>query len=116
MDKPLVPGWFGHPGPMFWATSGICIFVTAVLLTWVLRTGDKKFDSKTRTATAVVLSLMVTVFLFAHARRRWLRRIRAQALDAASRFVENCQIFDMVASNAITLIQEVELVSKGYRL
>jgi len=45
-----------------------------------------------------------------------MRGFRVRMIEAATWFVENCQVFDIVTSNAITLIQEVELVSRGYHL
>ena len=49
-------------------------------------------------------------------RRQYLRYTRLQAIEAASSMVANAQAFDAAASAASTLIQEVELVSKGYRI
>ncbi|KAF3923222.1 hypothetical protein ABW20_dc0110572 [Dactylellina cionopaga] len=48
--------------------------------------------------------------------RKKLRNLRTDTISTAEQFVENCQIFDVVVGNAITLIQEIELVSRGYRL
>lgn len=59
----------------------------------------------------------ITLFaLYAFVRRQWLKYIRAQAVDSASLLITNAQSLDAATSAAITLIQEVELVSRGYRL
>ncbi|CUS09056.1 unnamed protein product [Tuber aestivum] len=101
----------------YWAGSGGCVLVVSLLLAWVLRGGNGRNGvSKGRAIAALLLSVMVAISLFAHARRRWLRSLRAKAIEIAALFVENSQTFDVLASNAVTLIQEVELVSRGYRL
>jgi hypothetical protein len=101
----------------YWAGSGGCVLIVSLVLTWALRGGNGRGGiSKGKTIAALLLSIMVAIFLFAHARRSWLRSLRAKAIEFAALFVENSQAFDVLASNAVTLIQEVELVSRGYRL
>ncbi|CAZ84525.1 unnamed protein product [Tuber melanosporum] len=102
---------------IYWAGSGGCVLVVSLLFAWVLRGGNGRSGiSKGRAIAALLLSMIVAISLFAHARRRWLRSLRAKAIEFAALFVENSQTFDVLASNAVTLIQEVELVSRGYRL
>jgi hypothetical protein len=54
--------------------------------------------------------------VYAYARLRWLQYLRHQAVDCATLLVSSAQDFDASASATITLIQEVELVSRGYRM
>lgn len=42
--------------------------------------------------------------------------MRMQAVSSASSYAESAQSFDAVALAAVTLIQEVEVVSRGYKL
>jgi hypothetical protein len=49
-------------------------------------------------------------------RRQWLQYLRQQAVEGASAVVTNLQAFEASTSSALALIQEVELVSRGYRL
>jgi hypothetical protein len=72
--------------------------------------------SKGRAMIVVIVTVVMGLFLFTRARRKWLRSLRLKAVEFAAIFVENSQTFDILASNAVTLIQEVELVSRGYRL
>ena len=58
---------------------------------------------------------MATAF-YAFAKRQWLKFLRHQAVEAASALVGNAQALDSVSSASVVLIQEVELVSRGYRL
>jgi hypothetical protein len=101
----------------YWAGSGGCVLVVSLLLAWALRVNNGKSGiGKGKAIAAFLLSAIVAIFLFTHARRTWLRSLRAKAIEFAVLFVENSQAFDVLTSNAVTLIQEVELVSRGYRL
>lgn len=61
-----------------------------------------------------VFAIMVTLYYYL--RRQWLHYLRIQAIESASSLTINAQHFDAVASAGITLIQEVELVSRGYNI
>lgn len=58
----------------------------------------------------------ITLALYYYLRRQWLHYLRIQAIDSASSLTINAQDFDAAASAGITLIQEVELVSRGYNI
>lgn len=53
---------------------------------------------------------------YAFAKRQWLKYLRHQAVDAAGTFIGNARGFDSAASASVVFIQEVELVSRGYRM
>jgi len=101
----------------YWIGSGGSVLASSLVLSWIFRghSGDGVF-SKGRAVIAVIIIVVVGIFLFTRARRKWLRSLRLKAVEFAAVFVENSQTFDILASNAVTLIQEVELVSRGYRL
>lgn len=61
---------------------------------------------------AVILLRLVSL----HARRLWLRNLRRTAVSSARIIVSNSQGFDVVASVAVKLVQETEVVTRGYRL
>lgn len=58
----------------------------------------------------------ITLILYYYFRRQWLQYLRTQAIESASSLTTNAQDFDAAASAGITLIQEVELVSRGYNM
>ncbi|KAL9070607.1 MAG: hypothetical protein Q9161_004778 [Pseudevernia consocians] len=58
----------------------------------------------------------ITLTLYYYLRRQWLHYLRIQAIESASSLTTNAQDFDAAASAGITLIQEVELVSRGYNI
>lgn len=49
-------------------------------------------------------------------KRQWLRYRRSQSLSEITAFVEISRNYDSTSGAALSLIQEVELVSRGYRL
>ncbi|KAI5297669.1 hypothetical protein KEM56_004636, partial [Ascosphaera pollenicola] len=54
--------------------------------------------------------------LYSLSRRHWLRHLRRYVIDITGLLVTNSHSFDSAASAALAVIQEVELVSRGYRL
>ncbi|BFZ62189.1 hypothetical protein YB2330_003271 [Saitoella coloradoensis] len=100
----------------YWSGSGGCVFVVVLLFAWSLRGTGRWPDGRTRVAAAVTLSVLVWLYWFAHARRRYTRMLRIRALDLTSRLVQQSQAFDVSVNKLLSRIQEVELVSRGYRL
>lgn len=90
------------------------MLVASVALSWMFRGNGQKSGG------SIFISLMVSGvvagFWFLQEKRRWLRDLRGEAIDTATHFVENSQAFDLLAADAVTIIQEVELVARGYRL
>jgi hypothetical protein len=58
----------------------------------------------------------VATAMYAYMRRQWLQYLRREAVECAAALVTNMQAFEASTSSALALIQEVELVSRGYRL
>lgn len=63
---------------------------------------------------AVVIAFIVVGY--AYIRRQWLQYLRQQSLTDISEFVGTAHDFNTAAAGALTLVQEVELVSRGYRM
>lgn len=113
--------FFGPPfaNIRFWAGNSLCMGIITLILGWFLRWGDRQKGaplSQGRTGLGLLGLTMAGVILFTNVRRRWLRRLRGRTIELATQFVENSQAYDILASNAITFIQEVQLISRGYRL
>lgn len=62
------------------------------------------------------IGVVMAVILYAYLRRQRLNNLRVQAVESASAITTSAQSFDAAASETFTLIQEVELVSRGYRM
>lgn len=92
-------------------TIGVA-FAIVLVVKWAL--GARMSKSKLLFALAC---LAVTALLFyAHLRRQWLKRLRLQAVTSVSDLTTNVRGFELTSTAVLSLIQEVELVSKGYRL
>ncbi|EEH38003.1 hypothetical protein PAAG_00924 [Paracoccidioides lutzii Pb01] len=103
---------FGLPGAVF--TAGASFSVV-----WILHWARSRQGSDWnvwRICVLVVLLLAIAISFYAFAKRQWLKYLRRQAVGVASVLVANAQSFDSAASASVILIQEVELVSRGYRL
>ena len=97
------------------AVTGATAFLSVWLLYWV-RAGASTASSVGRTVFALLLMSVMGVVSYAYVRRQWLQYLRRQAIDATTAFVGKSQALDAAASATINLIQEVELVSRGYRM
>ncbi len=99
---------------------GLSVTTTAAFaIAWAInslcRTGLEAIGYK-RTYLVSIILLLFVVGLYCYFRRQWLKYLRSRAIRNASVLVANAQGFDTAASSAITFIQEVELVSRGYRM
>lgn len=91
----------------------------AFALVWSLHWARGAANALSGTLRIALIMLVFAIALalsYAFVRRQWLHYLRHQAVDGASQFVSTAQAYDGAATAAITLIQEVELVSRGYRL
>ncbi|KAF9921992.1 hypothetical protein FBU30_007934 [Linnemannia zychae] len=67
-------------------------------------------------ATAIVLTIISSAWMLRILYRRKLRTTQNQALRSLQLLVNECQSLDGKVNRAIMVIQEIELVSRGYRL
>ncbi|KAF0442220.1 Mysoin-binding motif of peroxisomes-domain-containing protein [Gigaspora margarita] len=94
------------------------IGMIVVVLTWLLHGSDSK-DIGTKIMQlpiAFMLALCCTFFLYRRMRRKAMKTLHSSALYFLEMLVYNCQNFDIKLNKALTMIQEIELVSRGYRL
>lgn len=100
----------------YWTSSG-CVIVVVVLLTYAIK--ESKYGlvpgAPLRTVALVVISFGVTLFLFAHSRKRLLRNLRSSVLFNTAQLVESSQHFDLAITKCLSIIREAELMSHGYR-
>lgn len=92
--------------------SVLVALAVAVILSWVIQNGI------TRKRLIFLLLLCVAGLLLGqiHMKRQWLRYRREQSLAEITTFITNSHNFDSAANAALSLVQEVELVSRGYRM
>lgn len=72
--------------------------------------------TKKRVLFTVGLLIAAAILSHAYIRQQWLRYLREQAMAEITAFVAKSQDFDGASSAAVSLVQEVELVSRGYRM
>ncbi|EME38335.1 hypothetical protein DOTSEDRAFT_75773 [Dothistroma septosporum NZE10] len=89
----------------------------ALALAWLLQySRARRVWTKSR-VTLVLTVFVVAAFLgYQYMRREWLKTLRHQAVESVSVLANNWQAFELSSSSTLSFIQEVELVSKGYRL
>lgn len=90
-------------------------FALAWLIHWT-RGGGNSAIGMGRMAVILTLLIGFAVISYAYMRRQWLQYLRQQSLAEVSEFAVKAQEFDTVIGAALTLVQEVELVSRGYRM
>ncbi|CAG8553195.1 8393_t:CDS:2 [Funneliformis mosseae] len=94
------------------------IGLTIVFLTWLIHDVEAK-DLKTtmiRLPAAFLLAMFASFFLYRRMRRKAVKTLYNSALHYMEALVYNCQALDLKMNKALIMIQEIELVSRGYRL
>lgn len=110
------------PGPDFKTTTisptgALLTAATAFTLVWLIHWSRRKSGfTKPRFVVVVVVFVVIATASYGHVRRQWLQTLRQHAVENASALVTNLQAFEASTGSALALIQEVELVSRGYRL
>lgn len=87
----------------------------AAVTSWVLG-GSSSSATWRRIVILVTLFAASTLVGGVYIRRQSLRHRRQQALSGITEFVTNSHDFDSATGAALGLVQEVELVSRGYRM
>ncbi|KAL6228946.1 hypothetical protein BDW75DRAFT_225948 [Aspergillus navahoensis] len=111
-DLPAISTTFGLQGAIVTASTSFSI---AWLLHWSRPRAGTGINPR-KVGVLLVLVPVLGVLFYAFARRQWLKYLRHQAVDAALLLIGNAQGFDSAASASVVFIQEVELVSRGYRI
>ena len=111
-DLPSLSTTFGLQGAIVTAATSFSI---AGLLHWG-RSGSGSGLNPRRAGVLLILVPVLGVLFYTFAKRQWLKYLRHQAVEAAGSFIGNAQGFDSAASASVVFIQEVELVSRGYRM
>lgn len=109
-----------NPNPNIPGQTGLLLTAVGALgLAWFiswLYGGGITHLTKKRVVVFVVVFAVAGAASQAYMRQQWLKYVRDQTLVEISSFVSHAQDFDSASSAAVALIQEVELVSRGYRL
>lgn len=114
-DTPEAPQNEAAPTSTGLLATAAAALVVAWVVSWMYSGG---YAHLTKKRVAFGAAVLVAVGLVSHVyiRQQWLRHLRNQALTEVTTFVSRSQDFDSASSAALSLIQEVELVSRGYRM
>jgi len=110
------PAILNNANSLYGAAATAAVAFTAVWLIHWARSAKGGYISKSRMALVVVIFTVLALVGYAYVRRQWLKYLRHQAVGAATSLTTNWQAFEVSSTSALQFIQEVELVSKGYRL
>lgn len=113
-----------HPGSLvsnspFSITGALATGFGAFAIVWMLywaRGGRQPHLRTSRLLLTIIFVIVGFLIFYSFVRRQWLQFLRQQAVDTAAQLVAQAQEFDAVASVALSIVQDVELVSRGYRL
>lgn len=90
-------------------------FAFALLVHWA-RGGSKAEFHIERLSILLSVTAIIALVSYAYATRKWMQFLRRQAIDAASALVVTAQALESSSSSVFTMIQEVELVARGYSM
>lgn len=100
-------------------TGAACAAGTAFAFVWMLhwvRHGAVPAPVTWRISIALCVTLCLVAGLYAYIARQWLQHLRRNAINAVASFIDNLQSFEASSTSLLGLIQEVELVARGYRM
>ena len=101
-------------------TTGACAAAAiafALVWTWRWARGDaNSTDFGGRILVASTLTFSLFVCLWIYTTRRRILYLRQNVIDATSTFTTNLQSLNSSSLSVLTLIQEVELVARGYKM
>ena len=97
--------------------SGLSSFVVA----WAFHSirnqvVESSWSQGTKLGYITLLLLTVATALFGYFWRKRTQRIHHDAIDSMSTLVAESHVFDELISTSLTLIQEIEVVARGYEL
>ncbi|OQN97711.1 hypothetical protein B0A48_16031 [Cryoendolithus antarcticus] len=111
-----VPGLTISNGNLYGvAVAASAAFAVVWLISWA-RTSNGGYVDRSRVTLVAAILAFIGAVGYAYIRKRLLRNLRRGAVDATSDLTASWQAFEVASTSALQLIQEVELVSKGYRI
>lgn len=129
LNDHVAPGTFRHnlqqaPAPTEYGPATISILgagisaAVAFALVWVLHwaRGEGWSFHRNRLFLLVGSFILAGLLFYGYIRRQWLQLLRHQALTTSADFVTSAQSFEATSIATLTMIQEVELVSRGYKM
>lgn len=101
---------------LYWSISGICMVVLALVINWNFKSNIYRIDARVRYFFLFIISVLLALFLYIYHFRIYSKYVQKRAIFFMKRFVDTSQHFDITINKTLSLIQEVELISRGYLL
>ncbi|KAI9813061.1 MAG: hypothetical protein M1827_004281 [Pycnora praestabilis] len=117
LADPATPSSLG--GDPVGLTGVVATSIGAFSFVWILRWASERSQGRVsgqRLCIGLAIFALGAILTYSYARRRWLLHMRGLALHSASSLVAAAQGYEAATATAVNFIQEVELVSRGYRL
>ncbi|KAF7732903.1 hypothetical protein EC973_000179 [Apophysomyces ossiformis] len=102
-----------HPSPAKPGRIGTVTTLSGLALAMGV---EKVMQPRLLPITLLLASSTSIFFVYRHVRRAWIRQLYQTALSRLQKLTEECEAFDTKIHRALITIQEIELVSRGYRL
>lgn len=99
-----------------WAVSSGCIVALAFGIKWSFKKDVQQISKKIRYFSVFFSCIVGSLLFYVYYSRIYFKNIQKQAIFFMKRFVDTSQRFDITVNKTLALIQEVELVSRGYLL
>lgn len=91
------------------------IAVLAFALVWLVQ-WTKNGPKTSRIVLVLAFFAITALASYGYLRRQWLKSLRQEAVEAVSALTTNLQALELSTIATLSMVQEVELVSKGYRM
>lgn len=103
------------PSPRGLALTATIAFALAWSIRWLRSRAIADYSISTILLSLSMAAVALAV-LYYYFRSKWLQYMHVLAVESASSFILAAQDFDAAVFAGITLVQEVELVSRGYNM
>ncbi|KAL1585853.1 hypothetical protein WHR41_05119 [Cladosporium halotolerans] len=110
------PAIFNNANSLYGAAATAGVAFAAVWLIHWARSAKGGYLNKGRVTFVMAVFALLALVGYAYVRKQWVKYLRQQAVGGATELTTNWQAFEISSTSALQFIQEVELVSKGYRL
>ncbi|KAF2154666.1 hypothetical protein K461DRAFT_275821 [Myriangium duriaei CBS 260.36] len=110
LDTPVTSGSLALYTNKGAALTACIAFLTVWIFAWALSSSNKTIPA------VVVLThcALTAAVIYFHGRRQMIKYLRVQVLSAAATLVRDLQNFELSTGTSISLLQDVEVVARGY--
>ncbi|KAG4305836.1 hypothetical protein PORY_000746 [Pneumocystis oryctolagi] len=97
-----------------WFFSGGCIVALIFSIKWSFKKDIYQINKKLKYFSTFLICVITMSLAYVYCLRTYFKNIQKQAIFSMRCFIDTSQRFDIIINRTLSLIQEVELVSRGY--